>query len=69
MRKGSGQDFPSQPEVQSYSASVMLLKNLRRLHVALNRTRQNQIRVLVMARETEQRAEHGSWERRWRVTV
>lgn len=55
MRKGAGQDFPSQPEVQGYNASVMLLKNNRRVHVALNRTSPNQIRVLTMAKGTELR--------------
>lgn len=54
MRKGAGQDFPSQP-VQGYNASVKLLKNKRRFHVALSRISQNQIRVFTRVKGTELR--------------
>lgn len=55
MRKGAGRDFPSRPEVQGYNASVELLKNSRRFHVALSRISQNQIRVLATVKGRELR--------------
>lgn len=55
MRKGTGQDFPSKPEVQGYNASVKLLKNNRRFDLALSRRSQNQIKVVALVTGTELR--------------